>query len=230
MPHCNHCKAKIKKGQKFCPSCGIKIKALRGLHLKHEKSSIKKSKKTFWIVLSIILAIIILSAAAVIFAIPFPYEAKESYYEKEPYTATEYYYETEAYMDYEVYYEQEPYTTTRAYSRNVPVTEEECRTDISLNPMDYVERGLSNIDALLGGDINALLQTCQNVIGYRTVTEQAPTTEYRTAEKSRPVTRYRDVQKSRPVTRYRDVYKERQVTKYDTLFNMWAGTKYYFNV
>ena len=127
--------------------------------------------------------VILLIAALVIFLIQFPYTATEVYTELEPYVGQEY------------------------YDEQVPITEEECKTDISLNPLEYIERGVNNIDALLKGDLSKLIQTCKDVIKYRTVT------------------------KSKDVVKYREVKKERYVTKYTTLFMMWSGQiRYYYEV
>ena len=108
-----------------------------------------------------------------------------------PYTATE------------IYTEKVPYTAQESYTESQPITVEECKTDISLNPMDYINRGID----LLEGDTNSLLETCEDVIKYRTV------------------------EKSRDVIKYQDVKKERQVTKTATPYMMMTGqVKYRYEV
>ena len=120
-------------------------------------------------------SIFLLIVGIVIFVLPIPY------------TATE------------VYTEQEPYVDQEYYTEQQPITVEECKTDISLNPAEYLERGLKNIDSILEGDLDKLIETCKDVIKYRTIT------------------------KSRDVVKYKTVTKERPVTKKATLFTRWTG-------
>lgn len=163
-------------------------------------------KSAAWIYVLIILGLL-LAAGIFVFFVPVPYTATEVYIMQEPYLATETYTDTEPYMGVEEYQEQ------------VPISEEECRTDISLNPLDYLNRGIDKIDSLLKGDVKTLLETCKDVIKYRTIT------------KSKEVVKYRSVQKERQITKYRDVKKERQVTKKATLFQIWNGQiDYYYEV
>lgn len=152
----------------------------------------------------LIVCVILLVSAGAIFLVPVPYSAIEVYTVQEPYTTTETYTEIESYMGIEYYQDQEP------------ITVEECRIDISLNPEEYLWRG---VDALLTGDTNKLLETCENVIQYRTV------------QKARDVIKQRPVQKEREVIKYRDVKKERTVVNKATLFMIWTGqVDYYYEI
>lgn len=123
----------------------------------------------------IVTLIILLIVGGVIFLVPIPYTAIE------------------------VYTETEPYITIEEYEEQVPITVEECKIDISLNPLDYLERGINNIDSILRGDVKKLIETCEDVLKYRLVT------------------------KSKEVIRYRIIEKERPVTKTATLFMRWTG-------
>jgi len=125
--------------------------------------------------ITIIILVALLVIAVFIFYIPMPYTALVEYTDTEPYTAIE------------------------TYQEQVPITVEECKRDISLNPLDYIERGVNNIDALLKGDVNKLLETCENVQKLKTIT------------------------KSRDVVKYRTVQKERTETKSASLWMMWSG-------
>ena len=108
------------------------------------------------------------------------------------------------YTAVEVYTTQEPYIGTEYYQESVPTTLEECKTDISLNPSDYIGRG---IDALLTGDQTKLYQTCQEVVRQRIET------------------------KSRDVVKYKIVKKERSVTKTATPYMFLTNqVKYYYEV
>ncbi|TKJ16919.1 hypothetical protein CEE44_00075 [Candidatus Woesearchaeota archaeon B3_Woes] len=160
----------------------------------------KKTKNPWTIPISI--SVILLIIVGVIFLVPIPYTAVEIYTETEPYITTEKYTDTE------------PYMGTESYQEQIPITEEECKTDISSNPLDYINRGL---DILLNDetDYSSLLETCENVIKFRTIT------------KSKEVVKYRTVEKERQVTRYRDVQKERTVTKTATLYMRWSGQVQY---
>ena len=112
-----------------------------------------------------------------------------------PYTATE------------IYIEKVPYTVQELYTESQPITVEECKTDISLNPIEYINRGINNLNQLLKGDVDALLETCKDVIKYRTVT------------------------KSRDIISIKTVKKERQVTKTATPYMMMTGqVKYRYEV
>lgn len=163
----------------------------------------KKKLKVSWRIILILLFAFI----GIIFLVPLPYTAIEVYIVQEPYMATE------------TYTDVQPYTATEYYSEQVPITEEECKTDISIHPMDYLNRGLDNLDSLLKGNIDVLLKTCQEVIKYRTV------------QKSRDIIKYRDVQKERQVMKYHSVRKERSVTKLATLYQRFTGqVQYYYEV
>ncbi len=129
--------------------------------------------------LFIILLILLLIAGVVIFLVPIPY------------TTTE------------VYTDTEPYVGTEEYQEQVPISVEECKRDVSLNPTDYIKRGIDNIESLLEGDLSKLLETCENVIQMRTVT------------------------KTKEVIRYKTVKKERTVTKTATLYMRWTGQVQY---
>src|SRR3989338_7266635 len=105
-----------------------------------------------------VITLVIILLIFLIFLLPIPYTAIEGYVVQEPYTTTETYTDTE------------PYVTQEFYDEQVPVEEEECRTDVSLNPTEYINRGIDNIDALLGGDVKKLIETCKDVVKYRTQT------------------------------------------------------------
>ena len=105
----------------------------------------------------IIITGLILIVGLIIFLVPIPY------------TAIEVYKVQEEYITKETYIENEIYVETEYYDEQVPFTEEECKKDISVNPLDYINRGIKNIDSLLGGDIDALLETCETVIKSKTV-------------------------------------------------------------
>jgi len=123
----------------------------------------------------VVFMIFILAGAFVIAFVPMAHDVKESYTEKVPYIATE------EYQDF------------------VPINYEECKTDISTNPFDYIERGIDNIDELLEGDVGKLLEACETVQKLEAVT------------------------KTREVVKFRTVTKQRTVTRHDTLFAQWFG-------
>lgn len=73
-----------------------------------------------------------------------------------------------------------PYQGTVYYLEEVPFTVEECKRDISLNPTAYVTRGLNNLEELLAGDVNVLLEECENVVRTKQVSRQNTVTKYAT--------------------------------------------------
>lgn len=84
----------------------------------------------------------------------------------------------------EKYTDTEPYVGTETYQEVVPYSVEECELDISLNPEDYIGRG---IEALMSGDPNKLLEECKDVVKDRIETKERDVIRYKTVTKTRSV-------------------------------------------
>jgi hypothetical protein len=195
--YCNKCGNKIDESKhSYCSFCGEKIQFNQQDNSINSNSvQVSNNKRNLFIGLGVFVVLLI----AALFLVPIPYSTTVTYTTQEPFTAMVTYTDTE------------PYTVQEAYKEQVPMTVEECKADITANPTTYLNRGIDNLDALLKGNINVLLQTCKDVIKYNTET------------KYRDVIKYRTVQKQKSEIQYKTVEKERQETKTATAFMFITG-------
>ena len=201
MVKCKKCDEVLKDLSKFCHACGEKIK-----HPDKKQRKLSFKHPLILVITGIILLGAIFTLAAPTkthtYYVDVPYEASESYTEKEPYDAQE------------AYQVQVPYESTETYTDTVPV-------EVDVPYTDYEEKVYHAESGHYYPDVsspcrctdynfwgNCVEQTCTTpVTKYKTETQQ------QTIEKTRPVTKYKTETKYRTVTKYRDVQKSRTVTK-----------------
>ena len=66
-----------------------------------------------------------------------------------------------------------PYTATEIYTDSQPITVKECKTDITPNLFEYVNRGID----ILEGNSDSLIKTCKDVIKYQNVKRERQVTK-----------------------------------------------------
>lgn len=157
---CSKCGKAIKDDHKHCPSCGGKVVDQE----EHRVHGVKKRK--IWLYFVIPIAIILIIASVVIFAIPFQYKATEAYDTQEPYTDVEYYTETSPYQDIEYY------RTTESGSG--------CDSDSACSCLHKSWLGLGSCDS-------CSCTRSRTVTKYQEVQKSRTVTKYKTVQKEREV-------------------------------------------
>jgi len=253
---CHKCRAILTKDDDFCPECGARIQHEKKedhedkVKKEHKVKELKLSKKTIFIS-SVIIGLLVV-ASVIIFTVPFSYQATQQYIEKVPYDAQESYTEKEPFKD----------CTTKQASYSV-----EWGEWLNDRGSDYVgieilvtnnEKESLSFSFKLAYYDTAYFGWCENTdyskanmyseVMYKTIPPyQTKSYQFYTKKKNSDAgycpmyygeyipsieqceTNYRDVTKYRTVTKYKEDYKERKVTKYATLFDRWSGKiKWYY--
>ena len=252
---CKKCGHRLKPDDDFCEECGAKLKESKAPHHEHKTES-KLAKYKWWLIGA---GIFVFLGVIFVFAVPLPYEAKESYTEKVPYEDQETYIVNEPYTEKEcplvrLLYQAE--RTDVGYSglctSDKLWSDNKCRITSTItientNP-DNGQFGLIckysdgttsswGLSALEDNYISAWSKKdfpCTKEYEFGT-TLFLMEFEVQPPLKNNPdcslVTKNRNVQKTRTITKYKDEYKERFATKYATLFQQWSGqAKYYYKV
>ncbi len=219
---CKKCGHRLKPDEDFCEECGMRLKEPKVIH--HERRGESTLVKYKWLFLTF--GIIFVIGLVFVFAVPLPYEAKESYSERVPYTTTESSSEMVdlKYNTKPVFYDTYdcgendkcgkvlfPVTNTDKIGGNI---------EVEIIAYGYQDQALKVckfnewIEAGQTIDFNCALWDTnkqEKIYGYK----------YGSAHVTKVPKINRQVDKD--IVRYKDEQKERVVTRYATLFQRWTG-------